>query len=101
VLLFRAWETVGRGNLSGVCQERLYARETQLPKLAAEIACRGWRHDDKLRHASFKGLRDKADEAKIYGLACIYLLSFQSEKSEDECSCDQCAAVAGGHQDAA
>lgn len=39
------------------------------PKLAAEIAYRGWTHDDKLRHASFKGLREKADEAKIYGLA--------------------------------
>ncbi|MGE7469218.1 non-homologous end-joining DNA ligase [Bosea sp. NPDC003192] len=36
------------------------------PKLAAEIAYRGWTHDDKLRHASFKGLREKADEAKVY-----------------------------------
>jgi len=38
------------------------------PKLAAEIAYRGWTHDDKLRHASFKGLREKADEAAVYRL---------------------------------
>jgi bifunctional non-homologous end joining protein LigD len=38
------------------------------PKLAAEIAYRSWTHDDKLRHASFKGLREKADEAKILRL---------------------------------
>ncbi|MCV9937703.1 non-homologous end-joining DNA ligase [Boseaceae bacterium BT-24-1] len=36
------------------------------PKLAAEIAYRGWTHDEKLRHASFKGLREKADEANVY-----------------------------------
>lgn len=36
------------------------------PKLAAEIAYRGWTHDDKLRHASYKGLREKADEAAVY-----------------------------------
>ncbi|WP_349236841.1 MULTISPECIES: non-homologous end-joining DNA ligase [unclassified Bosea (in: a-proteobacteria)] len=39
------------------------------PNLAAEIAYRGWTHDDKLRHASFKGLRDKADAAGVYRLA--------------------------------
>lgn len=36
------------------------------PQLAAEIAFRGWTHDEKLRHASFKGLRDKADEVNVY-----------------------------------
>jgi len=36
------------------------------PKLAAEIAYRGWTHDEKLRHASYKGLRDKADESAVY-----------------------------------
>lgn len=35
------------------------------PQLAAEIAYRGWTHDDKLRHASFKGLREKEDEARV------------------------------------
>lgn len=35
------------------------------PKLAAEIAYRGWTHDDKLRHASYKGLREKADEVAV------------------------------------
>lgn len=38
------------------------------PTLSAEIAFRGWTHDQKLRHASSKGLRDKADEATIYRL---------------------------------
>ncbi|HEV7339817.1 MAG TPA: non-homologous end-joining DNA ligase [Bosea sp. (in: a-proteobacteria)] len=38
------------------------------PQLAAEIAFRGWTHDEKLRHASFKGLRDKADGVAIYRL---------------------------------
>jgi bifunctional non-homologous end joining protein LigD len=37
-------------------------------KLAAEIAYRGWTHDDKLRHASFKGLREKADWSQVYRL---------------------------------
>lgn len=39
------------------------------PKLAAETADRGWTHDEKLRHASFKGLREKADEAAVYRLS--------------------------------
>lgn len=38
------------------------------PKLTAEIAYRGWTHDEKLRHASFKGLRENADEAIVYRL---------------------------------
>ncbi len=36
------------------------------PKLAAEIAMRGWTREGRLRHASFKGVRDKADLAAIY-----------------------------------
>jgi bifunctional non-homologous end joining protein LigD len=36
------------------------------PKLIAEIEYRAWTHDGKLRHASYKGLRDAADEAAIY-----------------------------------
>jgi bifunctional non-homologous end joining protein LigD len=36
------------------------------PELIAEIAFRGWTDDGKLRHASFKGLREDADEASIY-----------------------------------
>ncbi len=36
------------------------------PKLAAEIAFRGWTHDQKLRHASYKGVREVADEVKIH-----------------------------------
>lgn len=36
------------------------------PVLSAEIAFRGWTHDEKLRHASYKGLRDKADEGRIF-----------------------------------
>lgn len=39
------------------------------PQLAAEIAFRGWTHDEKLRHASYKGLRDKADKVAIFRLS--------------------------------
>lgn len=35
------------------------------PKLIAEIEYRAWTGDGKLRHASYKGLRDAADEAKV------------------------------------
>jgi len=36
------------------------------PELVAEIAFRAWTDDGKLRHASFKGLRDDADNASVY-----------------------------------
>ncbi|MGV4796103.1 non-homologous end-joining DNA ligase [Rhizobium sp. F40D2] len=36
------------------------------PKLVAEIEYRAWTHDGKLRHASYKGLRDTADGASVY-----------------------------------
>ncbi len=36
------------------------------PKLLAEIEYRGWTGDGKLRHASFKGLRDQSDQATIF-----------------------------------
>ncbi|WP_454655025.1 non-homologous end-joining DNA ligase [Bosea beijingensis] len=36
------------------------------PELIAEIAFRGWTDDGKLRHASYKGLREDADEAAIF-----------------------------------
>jgi len=32
------------------------------PKLVAEIEYRAWTHDGKLRHASYKGLRDEAEQ---------------------------------------
>lgn len=35
------------------------------PDIAAEIAFRAWTDDGKLRHASFNGIRDDADEASI------------------------------------
>ncbi|ANL41441.1 ATP-dependent DNA ligase domain-containing protein [Rhizobium phaseoli] len=38
------------------------------PKLVAEIQYGGWTHDGKLRHASFKGLREEQDRAPVYGL---------------------------------
>ncbi|MBX5181686.1 ATP-dependent DNA ligase [Rhizobium sp. NZLR5] len=38
------------------------------PKLVAEIEYRAWTHDGKLRHASYKGLREEQDEATIYEL---------------------------------
>ncbi|TAY23203.1 ATP-dependent DNA ligase [Rhizobium ruizarguesonis] len=39
------------------------------PKLVAEIEYRGWTHDGRLRHASYKGLRDAADVATVYEMA--------------------------------
>lgn len=38
------------------------------PVLAAEVAYRAWTDDGKLRHASFKGVRDDADAGEIYAL---------------------------------
>jgi bifunctional non-homologous end joining protein LigD len=38
------------------------------PKLVAEIDYRSWSHDGKLRHASYKGLREEQDMAEIYEL---------------------------------
>ncbi|RFB95241.1 ATP-dependent DNA ligase [Rhizobium leguminosarum bv. trifolii] len=39
------------------------------PTLIAEIEYRAWTHDGKLRHASYKGLRDAADNALVYDLS--------------------------------
>jgi bifunctional non-homologous end joining protein LigD len=39
------------------------------PALGAEIAFRAWTNDGKLRHASFKGVRDDADVGEIYELS--------------------------------
>ncbi|MGR9076280.1 non-homologous end-joining DNA ligase [Rhizobium leguminosarum] len=36
------------------------------PKLVAEIEYRAWTHDGKLRHASYKGLREAQDNAAVY-----------------------------------
>ena len=36
------------------------------PVIAAEIEYRAWTGDGKLRHASFKGIRDVADEIAVY-----------------------------------
>lgn len=38
------------------------------PKLIAEIEYRAWTGDGKLRHASYKGLRDAADDAEVLQL---------------------------------
>jgi bifunctional non-homologous end joining protein LigD len=36
------------------------------PELVAEVEFRAWTTDQKLRHSSFKGLREKADAADVY-----------------------------------
>ncbi|WP_338012484.1 ATP dependent DNA ligase [Rhizobium sp. Root708] len=38
------------------------------PTIIAEIEYRAWTHDGKLRHASYKGLREKQDNAAVYEL---------------------------------
>ncbi|MDK1386399.1 non-homologous end-joining DNA ligase [Sinorhizobium sp. 8-89] len=38
------------------------------PALVAEVEYRAWTDDGKLRHASFKGIRERADEAQIFDL---------------------------------
>jgi bifunctional non-homologous end joining protein LigD len=38
------------------------------PKLVAEIEYRAWTHDGKLRHASYKGLRERQDNTAIHAL---------------------------------
>ncbi|OWO94528.1 ATP-dependent DNA ligase [Rhizobium esperanzae] len=38
------------------------------PTLVAEIEYRAWTHDGKLRHPSYKGLREQQDNAEIYEL---------------------------------
>ncbi|ARO24720.1 ATP-dependent DNA ligase protein [Rhizobium sp. TAL182] len=38
------------------------------PKLVAEIEYRSWTHDGKLRHPSYKGLREEQDNAGVYEL---------------------------------
>ena len=38
------------------------------PTLIAEIEYRAWTDDGKLRHASYKGLREQQDNAAIYKL---------------------------------
>ncbi len=36
------------------------------PTLIAEVEYRAWTHDGKLRHASYKGVREKQDNAEVY-----------------------------------
>jgi bifunctional non-homologous end joining protein LigD len=36
------------------------------PELVAEVEFRAWTADGKLRHASYKGLRETADAADVY-----------------------------------
>ncbi|MDX0218615.1 ATP-dependent DNA ligase [Sinorhizobium meliloti] len=38
------------------------------PVLVAEVQYRAWTDDGKLRHASFKGIRERADDATVYEL---------------------------------
>ena len=36
------------------------------PVLVAEVEFRGWTGDGMLRHASYKGLRERADAASVF-----------------------------------
>lgn len=53
---------------TAVMKERKRGYRWIVPELIAEIAFRGWTDDSKLRHASYKGLRDSADEASVFEL---------------------------------
>ncbi|MDX0955686.1 hypothetical protein GOE09_29375 [Sinorhizobium medicae] len=39
------------------------------PALVAEVEYRTWTDDGKLRHASFKGIRERADDATVRDLS--------------------------------
>lgn len=58
------------------------------PKLAVEIAFRGWTHDEKLRRASFKGVRETVDEAAAYRLGCC-TLSTHNQHSADQIAAER------------
>lgn len=36
----------------------------------ADIEYRAWTEDEKLRHPSFKGIRERADEGSVFSLWC-------------------------------
>ncbi|MDW9906043.1 ATP-dependent DNA ligase [Sinorhizobium meliloti] len=38
------------------------------PLLVAEVEYRAWTEDEKLRHPSFKGIRERSDDATVYSL---------------------------------
>ncbi|RVP83720.1 hypothetical protein CN096_36230 [Sinorhizobium meliloti] len=38
------------------------------PRLVAEVEYRAWTDDWKLRHASFKGVRQREDDATVFEL---------------------------------
>ncbi|MBP2235246.1 bifunctional non-homologous end joining protein LigD [Sinorhizobium kostiense] len=38
------------------------------PLLVAEVEYRAWTEDEKLRHSSFKGIRERADDASVFNL---------------------------------
>ncbi|RVM01919.1 hypothetical protein CN134_35700 [Sinorhizobium meliloti] len=38
------------------------------PVLVAEVEYRAWTDDGKLRHASFKGIRERADDSAVFVL---------------------------------
>lgn len=58
-------KTIGSDAAPVPIGNKRYARWVT-PVLAAEIEFRGWTTDRKLRHASYKGLRDNVDEPCIY-----------------------------------
>ncbi|UFX10120.1 non-homologous end-joining DNA ligase [Sinorhizobium meliloti] len=41
------------------------------PVLVAEVEYRAWTDDGKLRHASFKGIRQREDEASVFDMASL------------------------------
>lgn len=61
-------KTIGSDTPPVPIGNRRHARWVK-PLLAAEVEFRGWTSERKLRHASYKGLRDTADGPSIYELS--------------------------------
>ncbi|MBP2238099.1 ATP-dependent DNA ligase [Sinorhizobium kostiense] len=49
------------------------------PFLVADVEYRAWTEDGKLRHPSFKGIRERADDATVFELAEYCFRSLWSE----------------------
>nr|WP_234710657.1 hypothetical protein [Sinorhizobium arboris] len=64
----RAAEAARRDGSPAVALKRRVAVFVE-PVLVAEVEYRTWTDEGKLRHASFQGIRERADDAVVFTLA--------------------------------